>query len=39
MEYTKPDFEVTIYDLDDVITASVDPNSKMLNSEDTEWYN
>lgn len=37
MKYVKPDFEVTIYEIEDVITTSGNPDSQLLN-DGPGWY-
>ena len=37
MEYKKPDFEVTIFEIEDVITTSGQPDAVNV-SDDTNWY-
>lgn len=37
MEYKKPDFEVTIFEIEDVITTSGQPDPAAV-SDDTNWY-
>lgn len=37
MRYEKPDFEVTVFEIEDVITTSGNPEQQLLNDE-PGWY-
>ena len=38
MKYVKPDFDVTIYELDDVITADGPSKVEFTTEEEEDWW-
>ena len=38
MAYEKPDFNVTVFEIDDIITTSTQPESQLFNDDTSSWY-